>query len=259
VNQEFHNVMRAALDTQVENLVVLSIADSTHHLAKRLIEQVDEDDVPLRPTLIVAEEQTGGCGRESRKWQSPPGNLYLSLVSGSIDADVVPLLPMLAACASQRALASIGVPEVRIKWPNDLLVNGRKIAGLIIHVRHGDRVLATIGLGMNIEAAPRLGDSAIVEPTSVAEALGSGNFPERAAAIAVGFLEGLYEAMADPKTAIDHWQEHLVHRHGDPIRARLSNGEVVDGRFAGVSELGHLVVEAPGGLRTLSGGDVIER
>ncbi len=165
---------------------------------------------------------------------------------------------MLAASACQRALAAVGLAEGRIKWPNDLLVGSRKIAGLLIHARHGDRVLATIGLGVNIEVTPTLRGDIIVEPTSLVEELGPGATAQRAAAVAAGFLDSLQQAIADPETAIDHWRRHLIHEVGDSINVRLSGGEVVRGRFTGVTEQGYLKIEGPTGQRTLTGGDVIE-
>jgi BirA family biotin operon repressor/biotin-[acetyl-CoA-carboxylase] ligase len=259
LNLDFQHEMRAALENRVGNLILLSAIDSTHRLARRLIDQVDADDVPLRPALFVAERQTGGCGRDSRRWESPSGGLYLSWVSSDIAPESVPLLPLLAASAAQRSLAEVGLTEGRIKWPNDILVGGRKIAGLLIHARHGDRVLTTIGLGVNIEFTPAVEGDIIVEPTSLAEELGPESAANRAATVAAGFLDFLHQAIADPETAVGHWRRHLVHKTGDAVNVCLSGGEIVRGRFAGVTEQGYLKIEGPKGERTLTSGDVIEK
>lgn len=255
---DYQHDMQAALEHRASSLVWLSSVDSTHQLARRLIDQVDADDVPLRTAVIVAEHQTGGRGRGARRWESPRGGLYLSWVCGDLESSTLHLLPLLAAAAAQRAFAHIGVVEVRIKWPNDLLVGGRKIAGLLVHARHGDRVFATIGLGANITVVPELAGDVIIEPTSVASEIGSGPLPARAAALAGTFLDELQRALTDSESAIDHWRRHLVHELGDPINVRLSGGEVVRGRFAGVNEHGHMRIASPTGERTLTGGDVIE-
>lgn len=255
---EYQHDIQEALEHRASNIVILSSIDSTHQLARRLIDQVDADDVPLRTAVIVAERQTSGRGRGARRWESPRGGLYLSWVCGDLEPSILSLLPLLAAAAAQRAFAHIGVAEARIKWPNDVLVGGRKIAGLLVHARHGDRIFATIGLGANITHVPEAVEDTIVEPTSVASEIGPGPMPERAAALAAAFLDELQRALTDPDSAVDHWRDHLVHTIGDPINVRLSGGEVVRGRFAGVNEHGHMRIAGPTGERTLNGGDVIE-
>ena len=107
-------------------------------------------------TVIVAGEQTAGKGRRGRKWSSPPGEgLYLSIV-------LRPPLPYnklwqmafvvsLAACEAIRQVSGL---DARIKWPNDILINGRKVCGILIETRgHGDagtRGFVVVGIGINV-------------------------------------------------------------------------------------------------------------
>ena len=109
-------------------------------------------------TLVVAETQTAGRGRRGRHWESPPGaGIYTSLVlRPDLPLDRVPLLTLLTAVAAAEAVHAATGEAPQIKWPNDLLFKGRKIAGVLIEVASEiDAVAyAVIGLGMNVNTAP---------------------------------------------------------------------------------------------------------
>ena len=117
-----------AIGRRVENVVLFTTIDSTHAAALRLIDQVDCEDLTLRPTVVLAESQSHGLGRGGRRWVSPSGGLYLSWVASIADEPLIPLMPMLSASAALRAIDEAGVEGATIKWPNDILVAGRKLA-----------------------------------------------------------------------------------------------------------------------------------
>lgn len=97
-------------------------------------------------TLIVAQEQTAGRGQWGRKWHSPKGQLYVTFVFFRVGAD-----PVLLAEQVQKVLAGIQV-EAEIKLPNDLLVEGKKIAGILTE-RTGDAVIMGLGLNLDLPAS----------------------------------------------------------------------------------------------------------
>jgi BirA family transcriptional regulator, biotin operon repressor / biotin---[acetyl-CoA-carboxylase] ligase len=243
----------------VENLVYLPVVDSTHDSAIRLIQQVDEEDQRLRPTLLIAGRQTAGRGRSGNTWLSPEGGLYLNWVRSDIDEGVVNALPMLAAAAASEALATAGIASVRIKWPNDLLVEGAKIGGVLIHVRRGETILATIGLGLNVVTKPKLNNNLKGPATCLAEHVTvpptDSLFPELAAA----FLAGLEHGIQNPLLARAVWLRRLVHRPGDAIEVHLASGEELRGRYAGVTVDGHLMLDSGTQTHTISSGEIIER
>ncbi len=111
-------------------LVALERVASTNDEALRLAAEGAEDG-----TLVWAREQTGGRGRQGRVWSSPPGNLYFSLV---LRPDCAPAeaaqLGFVAGVALGEAIGSVAPPliDVNYKWPNDLLLNGRKAAGILL-------------------------------------------------------------------------------------------------------------------------------
>jgi BirA family biotin operon repressor/biotin-[acetyl-CoA-carboxylase] ligase len=104
-------------------------------------------------TLVTAASQTAGRGRQGRRWEAPPGTAVLcSLVVRAPDA----LLSLRAGLA----VADVAGSEARVKWPNDVLLDGRKVAGVLVEGRPQDD-WAVVGIGINVAAAPpSLGDSA---------------------------------------------------------------------------------------------------
>jgi BirA family biotin operon repressor/biotin-[acetyl-CoA-carboxylase] ligase len=106
-------------------------------------------------TVVVAETQTASRGRMGRTWLSQPGNLYLSVVlRPSLQA--LPFLTSLGAAAVVRAIRQAAGLEPRLKWPNDVLLSGRKVAGVLVETAlHGDQVRhAILGIGINVELEP---------------------------------------------------------------------------------------------------------
>jgi BirA family biotin operon repressor/biotin-[acetyl-CoA-carboxylase] ligase len=105
-------------------------------------------------TVVVAEAQTGGRGRHGRSWHSPEGaGLYASiLVRPEAPPEAIPSLTFVAAIAVAEALEALGVASVEIKWPNDVLVRGRKVCGILTEASFlNNRVeWAVVGVGVNL-------------------------------------------------------------------------------------------------------------
>jgi BirA family transcriptional regulator, biotin operon repressor / biotin---[acetyl-CoA-carboxylase] ligase len=127
---------------------------STNDEAKRLAEQGC-----VHGTVIWADEQTAGRGRQGRAWQSPPGNLLFSVVlRPSVPAPRVAELGFLAAVVTAECIAEL-VPRgdgVALKWPNDVQVDGAKVAGILPEAQSTGETLgwAVLGVGLNIAHAP---------------------------------------------------------------------------------------------------------
>ncbi len=132
--------LKERLGGHVENLVLFDVTDSTHALARRIIAEMDDESQKLGATLILADSQERGEGRGGRAWASPEGGLYASWLRSGVKAETIAQLPMLAAAAAHQAITRIVVSEVRIRWPNDIVVGGRKLAGILVFARHGDTI-----------------------------------------------------------------------------------------------------------------------
>lgn len=106
---------------------------------------------------VIADQQTAGRGRLGRSWASPAGrNLYISIVlRPAVALEVVPQLTLVAGLSAARAATEL-VPETRIKWPNDLLVRGRKVAGLLTEMEAtpGSVDFVILGIGVNLNLRP---------------------------------------------------------------------------------------------------------
>jgi BirA family biotin operon repressor/biotin-[acetyl-CoA-carboxylase] ligase len=190
-------------------------------------------------TLVTAAEQTAGRGRQGRTWTAPPGSaLLLSVVL----RDPPALLPLAAALA----VAEIAGARAQIKWPNDVLVDGRKVAGILAEGRPQDG-WAVLGIGLNValrieDLPPELHDTAGtlgLEPADLEPTL------ER-------LLAGLERTLAlDEETVLE------AYRARDALRGREVSWTTGRGRAAGIDGEGRLVVELPEGGRTaLSAGEV---
>jgi BirA family biotin operon repressor/biotin-[acetyl-CoA-carboxylase] ligase len=228
---------------------------STSDVAKELAE-----DGAAHGEVVVADRQTAGRGRRGRSWVSPPGkNLYLSVVlRPELAPHRAPELTLLASVALCEAVRAAGAEAV-IKWPNDLLVGGRKVAGILTEMAADpDRVQwVVVGIGVNLNAAAEdFPDELRAEATSVA--VGRGGPVPRAlfAAALLGRLEGWLERHAAEGFAPvrERWRE-LSGTLGREVRVTTGEGEIV-GVATDVDESGALLVRGPAGFARVVAGDV---
>jgi BirA family transcriptional regulator, biotin operon repressor / biotin---[acetyl-CoA-carboxylase] ligase len=190
-------------------------------------------------TLVTAGEQTAGRGRQGRTWSAPPGRALLcSLVLRDYD----PLLPLRAGLA----VADLAGDAARVKWPNDVLVDGRKVAGILVEARPQDG-WAVLGIGVNVavdlaDLPPELGDRAGT----------LGRAPGEVEAALTELLAALENRLAEPPAAaLD------ALRARDALRDRPVRWADGEGTGAGIDDAGALLVRLPGGeLVTLDAGEV---
>lgn len=210
-------------------------------------------------SVVTAEEQTAGRGRGGRRWHSPPGlGLWMSVLVPREPEGRPPLTPLLVGVAVCRALAEV-VPEVDagIKWPNDVLVEGRKVCGILCEGEAGTRTVA--GVGLNVHGERRsFPDSLGVEATTLEQEAGRAvRRPDLAGAL----LASLRTLLDPPPEALDgslgREVEALDRLRGRPV---VTEGGV-RGRAAGIAGDGTLLVEDAGGgtERVVTGSVRLER
>ncbi|PYI54886.1 biotin--[acetyl-CoA-carboxylase] ligase [Paenibacillus flagellatus] len=240
----------AALRTRSmgRSIKLFDAVESTQTIAHKLAEQGAAEG-----TLVLAEQQTAGRGRMGRRWHSPKGKgVWMSLVlRPQIPIHFTPQLTLLVAVALCRTVRKLGpdVP-VAIKWPNDLLVEGKKISGILLESNAEDErlryVIAGVGVSVNLEK-----DDYPDELRSVATSLriASGREWSRAELIRT-FLEqfeALYELYhAEGFEPIRSAWEAQTISIGRPIRARTPKGDV-EGVAESIDEMGALLVRQPDG------------
>lgn len=210
-------------------------------------------------TLVVAVSQSAGRGRQGRVWQSPPGNLYASLVlrpdGPAARATQLSFVTALALADTVAVLLPPGA-GISLKWPNDVLVGGRKISGILLEAGpdggRGRWIVA--GAGLNIASHPDIAGRAA---TSLA-AEGAAGVTVAAAleAFAAHFLEWLDEWEANGFDPVRTAWKRRAHGVGDPLEVRLP-GETLHGRFTDLDRDGALVIDMDGGeRRRITGGEV---
>ncbi|MBW7909350.1 MAG: biotin--[acetyl-CoA-carboxylase] ligase [Kiritimatiellae bacterium] len=145
--------LRAGLETESIGQPVLAFDEvgSTNDVAKQMALQNAPDGL-----AVVARNQTGGRGRRGRTWASFPGQaVYLSVLlrPPAWPPGEVSWLGVLGGVAAANALHELGVKNLRIKWPNDVLIEGRKIGGILVEPRLGEGALAfaVLGIGINVQ------------------------------------------------------------------------------------------------------------
>jgi BirA family transcriptional regulator, biotin operon repressor / biotin---[acetyl-CoA-carboxylase] ligase len=210
-------------------------------------------------TLVWAGEQTAGRGRRGRLWLSPPGNLYVSIVmrpaAAPARAAQLGFVAALALAESVGALCGTAL-DIRCKWPNDILVAGRKLAGILLESEiTDDRTVdfVVIGAGANLASQP---NDVEYPATSLAEQ----GFPEvDPAQLLQAFIRGFdrwariwrEEGFAPIRAA---WLARAAGL-GTEIRVRLERSTLF-GRFLDLDEGGSLVIETGQGHRRISAGEV---
>ncbi len=191
--------------------------------------------------MLVARHQTAGRGRLDRRWDAPPGtNLLASLLLDEpVDRPGAAMRSVaLAAAAASRRLAGV---SVELKWPNDLLVHERKLAGLLARRVADGRVV--VGIGLNVawcpDGAARLG--ADIDPLDLLAAL----------------LEE-WDSLPPSVQALDDRYEAELGTIGRRVRVDMGNGDTLVGTATGLAEGGRLVLAtADGRQRTIDAGDVV--
>ncbi|WP_183407057.1 biotin--[acetyl-CoA-carboxylase] ligase [Nocardioides marmorisolisilvae] len=218
---------------------------------------------PQPDTLVVADHQTAGRGRLDRTWDTPPGSAltFTAVVDpGLADADW-PLLPLAVALAAADGVRSASGLPVAVKWPNDLLVptpdGGQgKIAGILLErvSGPGGRALALIGIGINVA----LGPDELPVPTASSLSI-AGSPVDRTAVFAevVPALATILDALrAEPGAVLERYRSECD-TVGRQVTVQLPDGETFSGTASGLDRGGRLVVDGPGGSRTIGAGDVV--
>ncbi len=212
---------------------------------------------------VVAKTQTAGRGRLGRVWQSPGGSgLYFSIVlRPKLTAKYLPLLTLMAAVTVHETLRSGFALAPDIKWVNDVLINGKKISGILAETAETDRGTAVVlGIGINLTSdnfPPEIGDIA----TSIEAETGGSADPDTAALLQTltAKLDHFYEMLRSENGAEnikDEWARRSSYYSGKDVRVILPN-ETLIGTTCGLEENGALRVKQPDGqIRIVQAGDV---
>lgn len=194
-------------------------------------------------TVVMAETQTAGRGRYGRTWQSPKGNLYMSLVLPDLGKNNL-AIPFLTAVAVADSLPGFGIT---LKWPNDVLLSGKKLAGILIE-KGVDKLV--VGIGVNVMTSPEEG---VLYPTAnLAGRLRPMTLAKRILLQYNTLLELLDKKGF--KEIRKRWLSYATGLHKN-ISIHLADMEL-KGIFKGIDAKGALLLKQKSGTRTLNVGDV---
>lgn len=213
--------------------------------------------------VVAADHQTDGRGRLDRTWETPAGSAltFSMLLRPTAPTRSWPWLPLLAGYAVAKSLRALGY-EAGVKWPNDVLIGDKKVAGILVErIETTDGPAAVLGIGLNVAMTAE--ELPVPTATSLALESDGGSAPDR--------TEVLLAVLASVREAYDAWQVG-----GDPaglrleesyttacvtigcdVRVDLPGGETLAGRAVEIDPAGRLVVEGPDGPRAVGAGDVV--
>ena len=234
-------------------MTIYDKVDSTSDELKRCL----RDGVPVG-TVVIASAQTGGRGRSRKPWYSPPGgNLYMSMSVSVVGEPVenLPLIPLAAGISAIDAIEDAGGTRPLLKWPNDLVVNDRKLGGILCEAPDIDvrPVIAVVGLGLNTRG---------------------GDFPDELDGIAIDMAAVADSVPPLPLIAarwvagVENWNERIGKGgRADLVRAWCERAEVfgrmvrvgeVEGKTVGLNECGQLLIEKKDGAVVVVPGGIVE-
>lgn len=230
-----------------KNIIYLSVTDSTNTQAKRLGEEGAEHG-----TLVVTQCQTAGRGRRGRSWESPEGNVYFTfLLRPDVEVSRASMITLISALALAKAIEKVTGLHTQIKWPNDVVANGKKLCGILTEsstdLEYINYVVVGIGINVNQISFPEeIADKA----SSLLLELGHSVNRGEVLGEFLNLFEMYYEIFIeteDMSGLIDTYNEMLVNCGREVKIIEKDNERIL--KAIGIDEKGGLIVENPEGVR----------
>ena len=250
------HALRKGLKTQLfgNKIYTFDTIDSTNNCARALASCWAEEG-----TVIIAEQQTAGRGRLGRMWQANPNeNLMFSIIlRPEVSPETLNLMPLYVAVAVAEAVERVTKLEVECKWPNDLLINRKKFAGILLEgsVKQNAVEYVVIGIGVNVNQQSFAGE---LEHRATSLRLETHREVDRTALFRkiLKSLEGHYNIVSSKgfQSILPLWTSH-----SSMINKKISvsqQGNVISGVVKGLSTEGGLILQSEGSEKTLFAGDV---
>lgn len=210
-------------------------------------------------TAVVAGLQTGGKGRLKRTWRTPEGNIALSVILRPPKVHL-PQLIMVSSLAVVRAIGEVTGLEARIKWPNDVLIGGKKVCGILIEndLHRGTVNFSVIGIGINISFDPADYPDIYSPATGLEAEAGGGISRVKLIRSLLRNMEKLYLSLGEDDAVYDDWKKSVA-----TLNSRVtvsSEDEVLEGLAEDIGRDGSLMVRTDDGtLHRVFAGDVTLR
>ncbi|HEX3582918.1 MAG TPA: biotin--[acetyl-CoA-carboxylase] ligase [Thermoanaerobaculia bacterium] len=243
---------RAVADLKtIESIAMMTRVSSTNSVAQRIVAECVANDLSLPQAMIIAGEQYAGRGRNQRNWSSPAGKGIYATTLLTRSARDLALIPLEMANIVASFLRDRFAIDARVKWPNDVLANGRKIAGILIEARvQEDRAFLIIGTGVNVEPVTE-------ESTSIHELA-----PDRFRGLeeaTLAFIEHVDAQLARPLArdrVLGEWRSMTIHSPGDRITSVI-NDRRISGTWIGIDDEGRALIHDGSVTLAISAGELI--
>ncbi|KAA1428004.1 biotin--[acetyl-CoA-carboxylase] ligase [Nocardioides antri] len=212
--------------------------------------------------LVVADHQTAGRGRLDRTWETPAGAAvtFSLLLRPTVPATSWPWLPLLTGHTVAKALTSFGY-EARVKWPNDVLIDGLKVAGILVErIETDSGPAAVVGVGINVSTTA----DELPVPTATSLVVAHPDLTPTREGVLLGTVAAVREGydawqVGGAEAAARLASSYVSHcaTVGQDVRVDLPGGTSLSGRAVDVDSDGRLVVETPSGVEKVGAGDVV--
>lgn len=247
-------------ETDLGHLEYHQTLDSTNQLAIQLLPDLQ----PLCPALVLAAEQTAGRGRGSNAWWASAGALTFSLVVDPVRAGIpahrVPMLSLAVGTAVRRALTTFaGSADLRIKWPNDVLLNERKVCGILTeqHLIDGHSLLI-VGVGVNVNNSLQFAPPDVRQrATSLFDATADSH---DLTTVLIAVLQSIQACCRELVDQHDAWLAEL-NRHSVLSGRRvvvLAGEKTWRGTCCGIDHCGALLLQTESGIQAVMAGTVVD-
>jgi BirA family transcriptional regulator, biotin operon repressor / biotin---[acetyl-CoA-carboxylase] ligase len=207
---------------------------------------------PAPDLVVVADHQQAGRGRLDREWVTPPGAAltFSAVLDPGVDLEWWPAVPLVTGYAVARALGGYA----QVKWPNDVLVDGQKVCGVLVERVASAPPLAVIGIGINVD------QTADELPVPTATSLTLAGHPADRTALFGDVLASLRASLrhfaGHPELFMNQYRDRSA-TLGQDVRVDLPGDRSVEGRAVGFDDHGRLLLQTDGETLTLSAGDVV--
>jgi len=244
------------LDTRIigREILYFPSVTSTNDVAKARASEGAGDGL-----VVIAGEQTAGKGRLKRRWQTPAGNIALSVVLRPKTA-ILPSMIMLASLAVVRSTEAVTGLKAGIKWPNDVLINGKKVCGILIENDFRSREVnyCVIGIGINVALKPESVSEIQYPATSLSAEAGRDISRPDVIRRLLAEMDELYFSLSSSGSVFGEWRDRLV-TLGTEVRV-IAGDTVYEGIAESAAEDGSLLVrDKDGKLVKIVAGDVTLR
>ena len=237
----------------IESIALLGSVSSTNDLARQIIAACVDNEIAIPPSMLIAREQRSGRGRGSNSWLSPAdAGIYATTIVRR-DKDKIGLMPLESANLIASFITETYGLATAIKWPNDVLIEGRKVAGILIEARFSDgTAFVAVGTGVNILKAGPMYATAV----SVEEALGTAPSVDDAVR---AFVRKVDQSLATPPSAeetLSLWRARTVHRRGEKVNVMVGS-QRIDAEWIDIDDEGRASVLTRDGIRQIAAGELI--